>query len=107
MKWRTRAQYAAYGKYAAEQQLVAAYAEVFGRESEAVELVLSDLAAHTGFYRVEPPNGDLTAYQAGYGNGLRAAFGRLFQFLTLSDEQLRALEEAARQEAAAEQEGLI
>lgn len=107
MKWRSRAQFAAYGKYAAEQQIVAAYQEVFGREGEAVELVLSDLAAHTGFYRVEPPNGDLSAYQAGYSNGLRAAFGRLFQFLSLSDEQLRALEEAARREASAEQEGLI
>lgn len=107
MKWRSKAQYAAYGQYSAEQQLVAAYGEVFGKQTEAVELVLSDLAAHTGFYRVEPPSGDLSAYQAGYSNGLRAAFGRLFQFLSLSDEQLRALEEAARREASAEQEGLI
>lgn len=106
MTWRTRAQYAVYGQNTAEQQLVAAYAEVFGKKSEAVEIVLSDLATYTGFYKVEPPNGDLTAYQAGYTNGLRAAFGRLFQFLTLSEDQLRALEEAARQEAAApHQEG--
>lgn len=106
MKWRSRAQYAAYGKYAAEQQIVAAYQEVFGREGEAVELVLSDLAAHTGFYRVEPPNGDLSAYQAGYSNGLRAAFGRIFQYISLTDEQMGALEIAARQEAMQADRGL-
>lgn len=99
MKWRTKAQHAAYGRYQAEQKLVGAYHEVFGKETESVEMVLADLAAHTGFYQVEPPGVDMTAYQAGYRNGLRAAFGRLFSFLSLSDEQLRALEEAARAEA--------
>lgn len=82
-----------------EVQLHAAYREVFGKRSEAVEIVLADLAAQTGFYMVEPPDADLSLYQAGYSAGQRAAFGRLFHFLSLSDEQLRALEEAARKEA--------
>lgn len=82
-----------------DAQLVAAYKEVFGKESEAVEIVLADLAAHTGFYLVDPPGADLSLYQAGHSAGQRAAFGRLFHFLTLSDQKLRALEEAAREEA--------
>lgn len=82
-----------------EQQLHAAYLEVFGKQTEAAEIVLADLAAQTGFYMVEPPDADLSLYQAGYSAGQRAAFGRLFHFLSLSDEQLRALEEAARAEA--------
>ena len=32
-------------------------------------------------------------------NGKRAVFGRLFRFLRLSEDEVRALEEAARQEA--------
>lgn len=82
-----------------EQQLHAAYLEVFGKQTEAAEIVLADLAAQTGFYMVEPPDADLSLYQAGYSAGQRAAFGRLYQYLTLSDEQLHSLEIAARQEA--------
>lgn len=82
-----------------EQQLVAAYLEVFGKPSPSVEIVLADFAGHTGFYQVEPPGADLSQFQAGYNAGQRAAFGRLFHFLSLSDDQLRALEEAAREEA--------
>lgn len=98
MKWRTRAQALAAGEITAEQKLVDSYREVFCKEGEAVEMVLADLAAWTGFYQVDPP-GDLSLYQAGYRAGLRAAFGRLFHFMSLTDEQLRALEEAARAEA--------
>lgn len=67
-------------------------------------MVLTDMADHSGFYRIEPPGADLSRYQAGYRDGMRAAFGRLFHFLSLSDEQLRALEEAARQEASTTEE---
>lgn len=98
MKWRTRAAASAYGQITAQKKLTDSYRDVFGKQSEAVEMVLADLAAHTGFYQVEPP-GDMSAYQAGYRNGLRAAFGRLFHFLSLSDQQMAALEEAARLEA--------
>lgn len=99
MNWRNLAKHRHVAPIQTEQQLVAAYRSVFGRKGEDVEIVLADLAAHTGFYLVEPPGSDLSQFQAGYNAGQRAAFGRLFHFLSLSDEQMRALEEAARAEA--------
>lgn len=99
MKWRTVASTRQMLPHYSEQRLAAAYREVFSKPSEDIEIVLADLAAQTGFYLVDPPGADFTLYQAGYNAGQRAAFGRLFHFLSLSDEQLRALEEAARQEA--------
>ncbi len=99
MKWRNVAKTRQTLPSHTEQQLYTAYLEVFGKQSEAVEIVLADLAAHTGFYMVEPPDADLSLYQSGYSAGQRAAFGRLFHFLSLSDEQLRSLEVAAREEA--------
>lgn len=97
MTWRSRALELPRGEAAAEQTLVGAYRSVF-REGQDAEMVLADMAAFTGFYQVQPP-GDMSAYQAGYVNGMRAAFGRLFHFLSLSDRQLAELEEAARLEA--------
>lgn len=99
MKWRNASKARQALPAHTEQQLHAAYLEVFGKQAEAVEIVLADLAAQTGFYMVEPPDADLSLFQAGYSAGQRAAFGRLFHFLSLSDEQLRALEVAARAEA--------
>ncbi|NKE77542.1 hypothetical protein [Ochrobactrum sp. MC-1LL] len=99
MKWRCLAWLRRHRPNEAELRLAVAYKEVFERRSEHTEIVLADFAAHTGFYLVDPPGTDLSLYQAGYNAGQRAAFGRLFQFLSLSDEQLRALEEAARAEA--------
>lgn len=99
MKWRNVSKARQALPAHTEQQLHAAYLEVFGKQTEAVEIVLADLAAQTGFYMVEPPDADLSLFQAGYSAGQRAAFGRLFHFLSLSDEQLRALEQAARAEA--------
>lgn len=99
MKWRCLAWLRRQRPNEAELRLAAAYKSVFEKQSEQVEIVLADLAAHTGFYLVDPPGADLSLYQAGYNAGQRAAFGRLFQFLSLSDEQLRALEVAARAEA--------
>lgn len=99
MKWRNVAKSRQALPAYTEAQLKAAYSEVFSKQTEAVEIVLADLAAQTGFYMVEPPDADLTLFQAGYSAGQRAAFGRLFHFLSLSDEQLRALEVAAREEA--------
>jgi len=99
MRWRCLAWLRLYRPNEAELKLANAYRSVFGKDGENTEIVLADLAAHTGFYMVEPPGADLSQFQAGYNAGQRAAFGRLFQFLTLSDEQMRALEVAARQEA--------
>lgn len=96
MKWRSKVRQEN-GPARQEKKLVQAYNEVFGKETEAVEMVLADLASFTGFYGVAPPgtSGDALQYDA----GMRAAFGRLFHFLSLSDEQLQALEEAARAES--------
>jgi len=69
-------------------------------------MVLADLANHTGFYQVLPPGTGVNELVD--ANGKRAVFGRLFRFLRLSEEEVRALEEAARQEALADaQEGEI
>jgi len=99
MSWRSVAKQRQLAPVHAEHRLAEAYKAVFGKQSEDIEIVLADLAAHTGFYLVEPPGADLSPYQAGYSAGQRAAFGRLFHFLTLSDERMRSLEEAARAEA--------
>lgn len=106
MTWRTVARTRSRLPHATENQLKDAYREVFGKTSAAVEIVLADLALHTGFYLVEPPSSDLSLFQAGYSAGQRAAFGRLFHYLTLSDQQLAALEDAARQEAENLNQGL-
>ena len=96
MKWRSRLSQA---KAPSEQELklAHAYREVFGKRSEAVEMVLADFAAFTGFYNVAPPgtSGDALQYDA----GMRAAFARIFNFISLSDEQMQALEKAARAES--------
>lgn len=99
MSWRNVARFRQRAPAQTEQRVAEAYKAVFGKQTEDIEIVLADFAAHTGFYLVEPPGTDLSAYQAGYSAGQRAAFGRLFHFLTLSDERMRALEEAARAEA--------
>lgn len=104
MNWRSVALKHAAGRKRgakAEEALVRAYHSVFLRDDEAVELVLADLANFCGFYKVAPPGtaGDTLQYEA----GSRAAFGRLFHFLSLSDERLAALEKAARAEAEADE----
>ena len=88
----------------AEYRLFSAYNRFRSGETtrEDAELIIADLANFTGFYRVHPPD-DALAFQ----EGKRAAFGRLFYFLNLSEAEARALSEAARAEAVADQtEGL-
>jgi hypothetical protein len=80
----------------AKLRLARAYLSVFGQKTEDVELVLADLADFCGFYNVAPPG--LSGDQLQYDAGKRASFGRLFSFLSLSDERLAALEKAARAE---------
>jgi hypothetical protein len=80
----------------AELRLALAYRNVFNPQNADVQIVLSDLADFTGFYRVNgvgiPPD------DRAFSDGMRAAFGRLFRFLNLTDEEKAALVEAARAE---------
>lgn len=77
--------------------LAQAYRRLFsGHGSKADgEVVLSDLANHTGFYRVTEPG----AGALDFAEGKRAVYGRVFRFLRMSDEEVASLEEAARAEA--------
>lgn len=105
MKWRCLASQQRKGsrrRSEAEQKLTAAYRDVFMRADESTELVLSDLANFCGFYKVPPigsPPETLLVDQ-----GMRSAFGRIFHFLSMPEEKLKALEEAARREAVADEE---
>lgn len=100
MRWRSLASLFTPGsrrRLQARLGLGAAYRRLFaGRGSKADgEMVLADLANHTGFYRVtEPGAGALE-----FAEGKRAVFGRVFRFLRMTDAEVAALEEAARAEA--------
>ncbi len=99
--WRNRAKLAAFaGKEKADARLIAAYQNVLNRGGEDVELVLTDLAAFCGFFQVE--QGGVAGEDLNHHAGRRAAFGRIFSFLSLSDSQLQAMEQASRDEAAGE-----
>lgn len=108
MSWRSIAAYpdSVNRKSAAQDRLTKAYRDVFMRKDEATEIVLADFANFCGFYKVPPigaPPETLLVDQ-----GLRAAFGRLFHFLSLTDDRLAALEKAAREESLADSEkGII
>ena len=88
----------------ARGKLAAAYREVFKLGREEAEIVLADLAAFSGFYRVTYPGaGDLA-----FNEGMRAVYGHIFRFLRMTDQEIRELEEAARYEAViSSQEGDI
>lgn len=81
---------------AAEERLRQAYANIFRTSNDDAQLVLADLADFTGFYRVNgqgiPPD------DRAFSDGKRAAFGRLFRFLNLTEEERSELAEAARRE---------
>lgn len=97
MSWRTLARQKAAQPAQSEQALCTAYRDVFGVKKESVQLVMADLAAFTGFYQVVPQGTPNEALQ--YQEGSRAAFARIYHFLSLTDEQLMALEQAARSES--------
>lgn len=85
----------------AEARIAIAYQRVFtgSANSEDQSIVLVDLANFTGFYRVTPPEtGDRDAVV--FNEGMRAAYGRIFQYLRMSDVEVLSLEVAARQTAA-------
>jgi hypothetical protein len=97
--WRSRARLAkAVSADVADVRLIEAYRSVFDRGGEDIELVLVDLASFCGFYQVE--QGGVSADDLNHWAGRRAAFGRIFNFLALSDAQLMAMERAARDESA-------
>jgi hypothetical protein len=86
---------------AAEAQLATAYQRVFtGSPSQTdQEIVLVDLANFSGFYRVTPPeSGDRDTII--FNEGMRCLFGRIFQYLRMSPQEVQSLETAARQTAA-------
>lgn len=90
----------------AEMRLASAYRNVFMSGSGDAEIVLADLADFTGFFRVNgagiPPD------DRAFSDGMRAAYGRLFRFLNLTDEERSALIDAARTETlASHNEGYI
>ena len=85
----------------AEARIAVAYQRVFtgSPNSEDQNIVLVDLANFTGFYRVTPPetgNRDTVVIN----EGMRTAYGRIFQYLRMSDVEVLSLEVAARQTAA-------
>lgn len=76
-----------------------AYQEVFrgSPDRNQQQMVLADLAAATGFYRVSPASANST--ELAYREGQRAAFAHIFGHLSLSPDDMGALENAARHEA--------
>lgn len=87
----------------AEQRLLQAYENVFASSGVDAQLVLADLANDSGFFRVSGPG--LSHDERAFAEGKRAHFARIYGFLRLTDEQRRALQEAAREEARADSEG--
>lgn len=83
-------------------QLGDAYRAVFdGRSTEAQrEIVLADLAAQSGFYRVTVPSPALADRDLWFAEGRRSMFAEIFAHLSLADDDVKALENAARREAA-------
>lgn len=85
----------------AEARIAVAYQRVFtgNPDGEDQGIVLVDLANFTGFYRVTPPEGG-DRDTIIFNEGMRAAYGRIFQYLRMSDIEIKSLETAARQTAA-------
>lgn len=100
MTWRTRARLARQlvSPELADAALIAAYNSVFSQDREDVQMVLADMAEHCGFYKVDARGA--SADDLNFDGGKRAAFARIWSFLTLTDQQLELLENAARDEAA-------
>lgn len=66
------------------------------------QMVLADLADRCGFFKVSPPGA--TATELAYREGKRAAYSEIFVYLSLSPEDVEALANAARHEAATNQQ---
>ena len=85
----------------AEAQIALAYQRVFtGTPTQDDQgIVLVDLANFTGFYRVTPPEGG-DRDTIVFNEGMRTAYGRIFQYLRMSSAEIVSLEVAARQTSA-------
>jgi hypothetical protein len=79
--------------------LTRAYQAVFRGSPDRVqqEMVLADLAAHSGFYQVSPH--DVSSSSLAYREGRRSLFGVITGHLSLSPDDVLAIENAARHEA--------
>lgn len=86
-------------RYEQEHRLTLAYRRVFAgnpsRDDQAV--VLADLLKHSGHHRITLPSGDASS-ALWFNEGKRAMYSRISSFLTLSDDDVAALENAARYE---------
>lgn len=83
----------------AKLDLSTAYQRVFagtGDEQQA-QMVLADLAQFAGFYAVSGGSNDPVAL--GRFEGGRAVFGRIMSHVNMTDQELDALQRAARQES--------
>jgi hypothetical protein len=87
------------GSARGQEKLGSAYRNIFSGKGTAddAQMVLADLANHSGFYRVSGPDVDPNA--RAFADGMRAAYGRIFRYLSLTDQELQDLQEAARAEA--------
>lgn len=85
----------------AQLRLARAYQSVFRGEDG--QLVLADIANQSGFFRVTPAQGT-TSEELWQREGMRLLYGHLHSQITLSENDLRALEYAARREAAIDQD---
>lgn len=100
--WHYLSRYYRPGSITATSELARSYQRLFtghGSERDA-QIVLTDFAAYTGFYRVNGPG--IGGEDRAFSDGMRAAYGRLHGFLRMTDDERRQLEEAARQEALAQ-----
>lgn len=88
-------------RLAAEARIALAYQRVFTGSPSAEDqgIVLVDFANFTGFYRVTPPEGG-DRDTIVFNEGMRTAYGRIFQYLRMSEAEVLSLEIAARQTAA-------
>lgn len=97
MAWRSAASISE-GPGEANAKLTSAYRSVFKDGNEHSEIVLTDFAVHCQWFQVMPANA--TDGEIRHHNAMRAAFARIFNFLSLDANAIKALEEAARNEAA-------
>lgn len=79
--------------------LAQAYRDVFrgNATQNQAQMVLADLADYSGYYKVSPAVESLGELAAEAGK--RSVFARIAGFLHMSDSEIRALQEAARQES--------
>lgn len=89
----------------AVNELASAYRNVFRGNAtrQDAEIVLADLADFTRFYQALPVGS--AGSELAEINGMRIVFGRIFNYLNMTDAEIRALQEAARQETLTNQSG--